>query len=54
MSDITSNYMPLFMQPRPTRGPVKVFAVVQVAYVLTTYPYFDDLKCDIFDAGDPQ
>jgi len=32
-------------------GPVWVFAVVKVSNILTTYPYFDNLEYDIFDAG---
>jgi len=35
-------------------GPVYVFAVVKVAYMLTTCPHFDNPKFDIFDAGCPQ
>jgi len=35
-------------------GPVYVFAVVNVSYILTTCPYFDDLEFDNFDAGVPQ
>jgi len=35
-------------------GPVKVFAVVKVSYVLTICPYFDNLEFDIYDAGGPQ
>jgi len=35
----------------PTCGPVSVFAVVQATYMLTTCPYCDNLKIDIFDAG---
>jgi len=31
----------------PTRGPVSVFVVVKVSYMLTTCPYFDNLECDI-------
>jgi len=31
-------------------GPVYVFAVVKVSYVLSTCPYFDNLEFDIFDA----
>jgi len=37
-------------------GPVEIFAVslVQVAYMLTTCPYFDNLKLDIYDEDGPQ
>jgi len=35
-------------------GPVEVFAVAKVAYILTTSPCFDDLEFDIFVAGGPQ
>jgi len=40
------------------RGPhaaqSKVLGVVKVFYILTTFPYFDYLKIDIFVAGGPQ
>jgi len=32
-------------------APIQVFAVVKVSYTLTTFPYFDNLEFDIFDAG---
>jgi len=35
-------------------GPVQVFAVVKISYILTTCPYFDNLKFDMFGAGGPQ
>jgi len=45
----------------PTRGPVDGFVrpsldfrCSKISYILTTYPYFDNLECDIFDAGGPQ
>jgi len=52
-------------QPCPTRdlhavqskvvcGPVDVFAVVKVSYILTTCPYSDNLEFNIFNAGGPQ
>jgi len=28
-------------------GPVWVFAVVKVSYILTTYPYFDNFDIDV-------
>jgi len=40
--------------PRAACGPVQVFAVVKVAYIQTTSPYFDNLEFDIFDTGGPQ
>jgi len=55
---------PAMTNPRPTGrmrpswkvlcGPVEVFAVVEVLYILTTCPDFDDLEFDIFVAGGPQ
>jgi len=38
-------------QSRILRGPVQVFIVVKVSYVLTGCPCFDNLELDIFDAG---
>jgi len=38
-------------QSRVLCGQVKVLAVVKVSHILTTCPYFDNLKFDIFDAG---
>jgi len=35
-------------------GPVYVFAVVKVSYILTTCPYFDNHEFEIFDAVGPQ
>jgi len=35
-------------------GPVLVFAVVKVSYILITSPYFDNLEFDNFDTGGPQ
>jgi len=32
-------------------GPVQVFTVVKISYILTTCPYSDDFEYDIFDAG---
>ena len=32
-------------------GPVYVFAVAKVSYILTNCPHYDDLEFDIFDAG---
>jgi len=31
-----------------------VFAVVKLSYILTTFPYFDNLEFDMFNAGGPQ
>jgi len=38
----------------PACGPVEVFAVVKVYYILPTCPYFDNLEFDVFDTGVPQ
>jgi len=36
---------------RTACGPVQVFAAVNVSYILTTCPYFDNLEFDIFEAS---
>jgi len=41
-------------QSKVLYGPVKVFAVVKVFYILTPCPYGHFYNLDIFDAGDPQ
>jgi len=48
---------PAMSNPHATRSRVlcsPVCAAVEVSYILTTCPYFDDLEFDIFDAGGPQ
>jgi len=55
------HYVMFPVQLCPTRGPVDgfvrpslVFVVVKVPCILTTCPCFNNLECDIFDAGGPQ
>jgi len=48
-----SNPQPAWAQSKLFCGPVKVFAVANVSYILTTCPYFDNLEVDIFDEGGP-
>jgi len=45
---------PHVAQSKVLCGPVQVFAVVNVSYILTTCPYFDNLEFDIFEASDLQ
>jgi len=46
-----SNPGPDVAQSKVSCGPVEVFTVVKVTYMLTICPYFDNLQFDIFDAG---
>ena len=38
-------------QTKVLYGPVQVFAVVEVSYILTNCPCVDNLEFDVFDAG---
>jgi len=49
-----ATFNPRSAQSKIWCGPVYVFAVLQVACILTTCLYFDNLEFDIFDAGSPQ
>jgi len=52
----TSYVQPVPLGPHAAQAkvscvPVWVFAAIKVSYILTTFPYFDNLEFDIFDAG---
>jgi len=53
-STLYSSYVQPVAQSRVLCGPVCVFTVVEVSYILTTCPCFDNLEFDIVDAGGPQ
>ena len=44
----------LEQDPQPLVRPSLVFTVVNVTYLQTTCPCFDNLEFDIFDASGPQ
>jgi len=48
---VKTSYVQPAAQAKVLCGPVQVFAVVKVSYLLTTFSYFDNLEFDIFDAG---
>jgi len=54
LNQLCPTHRPYAAQSNVLCGAVEDFAMVEVVYILTTCPHFDNVEIDIFDAGGPQ